>query len=205
MSCYDLIMKGFLRRHYKKFLVVCVLVLIIWFSVRPSNERGWTLDQMVLPYSIREGNLVHIKNIRNFTYRTTKDYSPGYYEKTFALDKIKSVDFVIEPFSNAASAHTFLTFGFEGDHYISISVEIRKEQGETFSPWKGLLKRYELMYVIADERDVIKLRSNYRKDKVYLYPVKTTKEKMQALFLDMLDRANKLKEKPEFYNTLVNT
>ena len=91
-------MKGFLRRHYKKFLVVCVLVLIIWFSVRPSNERGWTLDQMVLPYSIREGNLVHIKNIRNFTYRTTKDYSPGYYEKTFALDKIKSVDFVIEPF-----------------------------------------------------------------------------------------------------------
>jgi hypothetical protein len=116
------------------------------------------------------------------------------------------VYYVVEPFSGPlGAAHTFVSFEFEGDQFVSISVEIRKEKGETFSAHKGLLNKYELMYVIADERDVIKLRSNYRKDQVFLYPGRTTPEKGRQLFVDMLNRANALGEKPEFYNTLTNT
>ncbi len=186
-------------------IIICTL-LVVWFSIRPSNDRNWSLDQAVLASAEINGNIIKIHNIRNFTYASTTSYTPAYYDKTFDLNKIKSVDYVVEPFSDwEGSAHTFVTFGFEGDEYVSISIEIRKEKGESFSALKGLFKRFEIMYVIADERDVIKLRTNFRKDQVYLYPIKTTKEKMQGLFLDMLAKANELKDKPEFYNTLTDT
>lgn len=171
----------------------------------PSNDREWTKDQAILPYAVITSDNVEIKNIRNFSYSATDSYTPNYYDKIFQLDKISSVDYIVEPFEGIGAAHTFLSFGFENGEYIAISVEIRKEVGESFSPLKGLLRNYELMYVIADERDVIKLRTNYRKDVVYLYPVKTSRENIKKLFIDMLQRANSVHSNPEFYNTLNNT
>lgn len=183
-------------------IVIAYIALII--IVRPSNDRDWTLDQAVLPSAEINGDQVIVRNIRNFSYTTTKDYTPGYYDATFDLNEIKNVYFIVEPFSGHAvgAAHTFLSFEFEGDKFVSISIEIRKEKGEAFSALKGILRQYELTYVIADERDVVKLRSNYRHDKVFVYPIKTTPEKMRAIFVNMLEQANELKEKPEFYNTL---
>jgi hypothetical protein len=174
--------------------------------VKPSNDRNWSTDQAVLPSAEIEGDLVSIKNIRNFSYASTTSYIPNYYNRTYDINKLKKVWYIVEPFSGyVGAAHTFLSFEFEDNIFVSISVEIRKEKGETFSALKGLLRQYELTYVIADERDVVKLRSNYRKDLVYVYPVKADKEKAQTLFLDMVQRANELKENPEFYNTLTNT
>jgi hypothetical protein len=118
---------------------------------------------------------------------------------------LKKIYFIDEPFSGfPGAAHTFLSFEFENNRFISLSVEIRKEKGEKFSPWKGVLKRYEMMYVAADERDAIKLRTNYRKDQVYVYPMKATPEKAQQVFLSMINKMNDLKENPEFYNTVTN-
>lgn len=187
--------------------MLCIIVVATsWFSIRPSHDRKWTLDQAVLPQAEINGNFVHIKNIRNFTYRSADDYTPGYYDKTFDLTKMKNVYYIVEPFSDfKGAAHTFVSFEFEGQDFVAISVEIRKEQGEVFSALKGLFKRYEIMYVIADERDVVKLRSNYRKDDVFIYPVRTTKERMQTMFIEMIKRTNQIKAKPEFYNTLTNT
>lgn len=186
---------------------IFVFYVLITIFIRPSLDRDWTPDQKVLSYSEFNGESVHIKNIRNINYRTTSDYDVAFYDKTFDLNKLESVWFMVEPFSGHGFglAHTLLSFGFEGEEYVSISVEIRKEKGESFSPLKGILRQYELVYVVADERDVIKLRSNYRKDKVFLYPVITEKEKMRTLFVSMLNRANKLSQDPEFYNTLTST
>jgi hypothetical protein len=137
---------------------------------------------------------------------TTSGTSPSYYTKAFDITKIASVDYVIDPFSSwKAVAHAFLTFGFKDGEHVAISIEIRKKKGDSFSPIRGLFKQFEIMYVIADERDVIRLRSNYRKDKVYMYPIKAPQEKIGELFLDMLTRANKLRDQPEFYNTLANS
>lgn len=186
-------------------LLSTVAYILLVIFIRPSNDRDWALDQVVLPYAEIKGDEVSIHNIRNFSYKSMSDYTPAYYDATFDLKKIKNVYFVVEPFSGyKGAAHTFLSFEFEGDRFVAISVEIRKEKGESFSAGKGLLRQYELMYVVADERDVVKLRSNYRHDKVFVYPVKTTPEKMRAVFVDMLMRANDLKEKPEFYNTLTS-
>ncbi len=197
--------------HWLKYLLVLILLFVAITSVilavrHPSNDREWNDDQKILSYADIKGRSITIHNIRNFTYRSNSDYTPAYYDKNFDLDKFKKVWYIVEPFEGIpGSAHTFLSFEFEDNQFVSISVEIRKEKGETYNPIKGLFDKYELMYVIADERDVVKLRTNYRDDQVFVYPVKTTKEKGQALFLDMLTRANKLKESPEFYNTIVNT
>jgi hypothetical protein len=173
--------------------------------IRPSNTRDWAEDQRVLPVAEFNGPLVTIHNIRNFTYEAVDRYTPAWYDKTFDLQKLESAWFVVEPFGGAAMAHTFVSFGFGGNDFVAISVEIRKEKGEQFSPIKGLLRQYEVMYVVGDERDLVKLRTNYRKDTVYLYPMRTSPERMRAMFTAMLRRANALAERPEFYNTLTNT
>jgi hypothetical protein len=148
---------------------------------------------------------ISIKNIRDFSYRTTSDYIPHYYDKVITRGSVRKVWFVVEPFAKPGFAHTFLSFEFNDGTFLSISIEIRKEVGESFDPIKGVLRQYELMYVIADEHDVINLRANYRNDKVFLYPGKVSTAKANELFENMLMRAQKLEEEPEFYNTLTNT
>lgn len=192
----------------KRYLVLLIIIALCaaWMSVRPSNDRAWAKDQAVLPYADIDGDAVRVHNVRNFTYRSTTDYDIAYYDKTYNLNDLESVWYIVEPFSEwEGAAHTFLSFGFKGGDYVAISVEIRKEQGEEFSSLKGLFKQYEIMYVIGDERDLVKLRSNFRKDDVYVYPIKTSPEKIRQLFLSMIEQANQLRENPEFYNTLTNT
>lgn len=204
-------MRRFFIRLFKFLFVLIFLAALAYTAlvvlVRPSVDRDWSPDQAVLARAEISGNTIAITNIRNINYRATDDYDVRYYDKTFDLEKIKSVWYVVEPFSGhgAGAAHTFVSFGFEGGDYVAISVEIRKEKGESFSPLKGILRQYELVYVVADERDVIKLRTNFRMDEVFLYPVQTTKENVQKLFVSMLTRANTLATEPEFYNTLTNT
>ncbi|HEX7155035.1 MAG TPA: DUF4105 domain-containing protein [Thermoanaerobaculia bacterium] len=180
-------------------------VLLLQLLVRPSNDRQWTVDNARIPRAEFNGPLVTVRNVRNFSYASTTQFTPAWDDRTYDLRKLDSVWFLVEPFGEwDGPAHTFVSFGF-GDEFVGISVEIRKEQGESFSPWRGLVRQYELAYVVGDERDLVKLRSNYRKDDVYLYPVRTTPERMRKMFVDMLTRANAVAEKPEFYNTLTNT
>ena len=198
-------MKKFLK---PKFLVLAIFAIVIigYVSVRPTNNADWTLDQQVLPYARISENLVTVESVRNFRYTSVSDYAPAYYTRTYDMNKIKSVDYIVEPFGDfSGAAHTFLSFGFEGGEYVSVSVEIRKKKGQEFSPLKGLLKQYTLVYVVADEKDVVKLRTNYRKDDVYIYPTRIDQAHAKELFLSMTQRVNKLNDKPEFYNTLTNT
>lgn len=193
----------------KLFTIMLIAVGVFYIGVvspeKPSNERDWTLDQKVLPILTTDGDILTVQNVRNFTYTSTTNYAPNYYTKEYDLSKIKRVWYIVEPFSGfKGAAHTFLSFEFDNDVFLAVSVEIRKEVGEEFSVWKGLLRNYELSYVFADEKDVIQLRSNHRKDLVYVYPVQTTPEKVRALLENIIPRAQHLALNPEFYNTLTN-
>ncbi len=185
--------------------VAALARLALAFLIKPSNERVWSADQAILPAAEFNGPLVTVRNIRNFRYETADRYTPAYYDKTFDLRQLDSAWFIVEPFGKGHVAHTFVSFGFGPSDFVAISVEIRKEKGEEFSALKGLLRQYEIMYVVGDERDLIKLRTNYRKDEVYLYPMRTSRERMREMFVEMLRRANALRQSPEFYNTLTNT
>jgi len=140
---------------------------------------------------------------RNFDYKTQDDFTVRYYDKTFDLAKLETVDFIVSHWDNLeAIAHTFLSFGFAGGDYLAVSVEIRKERDEEYSAIKGFFKQYELVYVIGDERDLVRLRTNYRGEEVYLYPTTFSPDEARILFVDILRRVNKLAEKPEYYHTL---
>ncbi len=177
--------------------------LVKWLT--PSNDRDWTPDQAVLPFIEFHGNQMTVRNIRNCDYRTADDYDVHHYDRTFDLDRLTSVDFIVVPFNDIPGiAHTMLSFGFEDEDYLGVSVEIRKEQGESYGPIKGFLRQYELMYVLADERDLILKQSLHYLCDVYVYRTTATPQQCRELLLDVAARVNKLYHEPEFYNTLTN-
>ena len=193
------------RRRIRLTILATAAVVVTAYAlvVRPSNDRDWTPNEATLPAAEFAGSRVTLRNVRNTRYLTANGYTTAHYDTTVDLDRLTRVWFVVEPFSdNSPSAHTFLSFEFSGGPFIAISVEARKERGEQYNVLKGLFRRYELMYVVADERDVIGLRTNYRKDAVFLYPMRAAPERVRALFVAMLTRANELREHPEFYNSL---
>lgn len=174
--------------------------------IRPSNDRPWSPDQERVPTAVFHGDSVLVRNVRNIHYRSTTDYDVRWEDRAYDLRRLESVWFMVEPFSGwRGPAHTLLSFGFGDGVFVAISVEVRKERGESFSPLRGMLRQYELTYVVGDERDLIGLRANHRRDSVYLYPIRTSPERMRELFLAMLERANALAAHPEFYNTLTST
>jgi hypothetical protein len=195
------------RRAYSAFLILFAVLLGWWLSLSPSNDRDWQTDVARLAHAEIQGDRVTVRNIRNFDYRTETDYTPAYYDKSFDVRKLQSVDMVAVYWMGPAIAHTFLSFGFEGGDHLAVSIETRKEKNEAYSTIKGFFKQYELYYVVADERDVIRLRTNYRKDPpedVYIYRVHGPIENGRRLFLEYMSRVSKLNENPEFYNTLTD-
>lgn len=187
------------------YLVQFAGLLVCWYRLEPSNQRDWQADVAVLPYATIEGDLVTVHNIRNFDYRSETDFTPAWYAKRFDLAKLQGVDLVTSYWMGPAIAHVFLSFDFgDGDH-LAMSIETRKEKGESFSTLKGFFRQYELYYVVADERDVIRLRTNYRRnppEQVYLYKLHAPIEQGRQLFLEYMQRINALHQQPEFYNSL---
>ncbi|HUM14964.1 MAG TPA: DUF4105 domain-containing protein [Candidatus Nitrosotalea sp.] len=199
-----LVMRRGVRVALPVFAVALVAIGLWWNSLKPSNERDWQPEVAKLAYATINGDLVTVHNIRNFDYRTETDFTPAYYDKTFDVTKLDSVDLVAVYWMGPAIAHLLLSFGF-GDDHLAISIEARKEKGEGYSSAKGFFRQYELYYVVADERDVIRVRTNYRKDPpedVYIYRVVGPPENGRRVFLEYMRRLNRLREHPEFYNTL---
>ena len=174
-------------------------------SLKPSNNRDWTPEQAVLARAEFRGNQVTVRNVRDCRWRSLDDFDLSYYDKTFDLDKLTSVDFIVVPFNEMPSlGHTMLSFGFDDGDHLAVSVEIRRERGEAFSAVKGFFRQYELMYVVASERDVIQRRVNCDLCDVYLYRSTATPKQARELFVDVMRRVNKLAKEPEFYDTLTN-
>jgi Domain of unknown function (DUF4105) len=187
------------------FLAAFLLLLAWWSAIPPLQNREWAPEYARLPHATISGDLVTIHNIRNFDYRTETDFTPRYYDKTFDLRELDSVDLFASYWMGDAIAHTIVSFGFSGKDFLAVSIETRRERHESYSSIAGFFKQYELFYVVADERDLIRLRTNYRKDPpedVYLYRTLAPPANARRIFLDYVREINSLAEKPEFYNSL---
>jgi len=187
------------------FLAVFLLLVAWWSTIPASQDRDWAPEYAKPAYATINGDLVTIHNIRNFDYRTETDFTPRYYTKTFDLRQLDSVDVIASYWMGDAIAHIFLSFGFSGKDFIAISVETRRQRHQSYSSVAGFFKQYELFYVVADERDLIRLRTNYRKDPpedVYLYRARGPTGNARRLFLEYIHKINSLAERPEFYNSL---
>ncbi|MGB6310279.1 MAG: DUF4105 domain-containing protein, partial [Steroidobacteraceae bacterium] len=177
-------------------------LLLWWRRIRPSNDRIWADDVAQMTSGTIEGNRVTLHNVRNFDWRSNADYTQRWETRSYDLDRLSSVDMIVSYWSMPAIAHMLISFGFEAGEQVVFSVEIRREKIEEFSEIGGFFKEFELSIVAADERDVIRVRTNVREEDTYLYRVRMPVPAMRSLFLSYVEQANALVRVPRFYNTI---
>jgi hypothetical protein len=185
-------------------LLVLVTLVAAWRVLRhPRNDRNWIADQRRAPTVRFAGDSVHVTDLRDADPRTR---APAWLARDYDLRQLDSVWLVVAPFSRKwrGPAHTFVTFGFTTGDHVAVSVEARREEGEAYGVVAGAFDRFEVMYVIGTERDLVGRRIADAEGPVYLYPIRATPEAIRTLFAGMLTRGNALREHPEYYNTLTN-
>jgi hypothetical protein len=175
-------------------------------GTKPTHAREWALEQSRMPTAEVAGDSVTIRGVRNFRWGPGAAVQAAWETRRYDLADVESVWYVVTPFGPRwrGPAHAFVSFGFANGTFLSISVEARREAGESYSVTGGMLRRFELMYVIGDERDLIQVRANRDGEDVHVYPMRATPAQARSMFLGMLRRANDLAARPEFYGTLTN-
>jgi hypothetical protein len=196
------------RPHaFVTFLILFVLVLLWWFRLQPSATRDWKPDVERIAKADIQGDVVTISNVRNFDYRTETEYTPRWETRTLKLSELTGADLFLINWGIPEISHLILSFEFtppgQPPVYLPFSVETRQEKHESYSAVRGFFRQYELIYIAADERDVVRLRTNYRQgENAFLYRLKTTPESRRRAFLAIVNRLNRLHDKPEWYNAL---
>jgi hypothetical protein len=193
------------RRMSLAFIVLYLGVVAWWISIAPSHDREWRPEVAVMPRAFIDGDRVRITGVRNFDYRTRNDFTVRYEEREVLLSHLTGVDFYVSYWNEGLVGHTFLSFIFDNAPPLSISIETRPEVGEGFNPIASLFKQFELIYVVGDERDIVGVRTNHRRETVYLYRLNASPEKARELLLVYLQRINELADRPEFYHLLSNS
>lgn len=178
------------------------LVLAWWLMLVPSNERDWQPDVARLPTATVEGSRLTVRNVRNFAYRAEQDFAERWETRTYDLDTLVGVDMFLSFWGPTLYGHTITSWEFAGGRHLAVSIETRKEKGEEYSALKGFFRQYELYYVVADERDVIGVRTGPRSETVQLYRLRGAADKGRALLLDYVKEINAIAERPRWYNAL---
>ncbi|MBX9820773.1 DUF4105 domain-containing protein [Afipia birgiae] len=180
-------------------------VVAWWISIPPSHDREWRPEVAVMPRAVIDGDRVRITGVRNFDYRNRNDFTVRWEEREVSLSHLTALDFYVSYFTEGPVGHTFVSFIFDNAPPLSISIETRPEVGEGFAPVASLFKQFELIYLVGDERDLVGVRTNHRREPVYLYRLNTSADDARRLLLVYLKRINELADRPEFYHLLTNS
>lgn len=184
------------------FVAAFGLLLVWWQRIRPSNDRNWADDVARITSGSIEGSRVTLRNVRNFDWRANDDYTQRWETRVYDLDRLQSVDMVMSYWDGWAIAHMLICFGFDDGQYVDFSVEVRRQKNRTYSELGGFFKRDGLSIIAADERDVIRVRTNVRGEDDYLYRLRMPLSAMRSLFLGFVEQADRLVATPRFYNTI---
>ena len=176
-------------------------VLGWWLHLAPRNDRDWQPDVARTAHAEVNDEHVAIHNVRNFDHANAPP-TARWEMREFDLRQLQGIDFFLCYWGPRKVAHTIVSFAFSGGDYLPISIEARKEKGETYSAVRSFFRRFELYYVVSDERDLIRLRTTVRGEQVYLYRLTTSVEHARALLLDYLQEVNRLGREPRWYNAL---
>ncbi len=192
-------------RRLAAFAAVYAVILVAWSTIEPSHDREWRSEVAVMPRVTIDGDRVRIAGVRNFDYRSRDDFTVRHEEREMSLSRMTGVDFYISFWSEGPVGHTFLSFTFENAPPLAVSIETRPEVGEGFAPVASLFKQFELIYLVADEHDLVGLRASHRDEEVFLYHTRISPEFARRLFLVYAMRINQLADRPEFYHLLSNS
>jgi hypothetical protein len=195
------------KRHLQAFLLSLLGFVLVaaWFNTIQPKAGGIYPPELTLPFAEFHKDVVTIHNVRNCAYRTTQDFDLHYETRSYDLKDLRTLDVMVNYWGMSAIAHTFLSFGFSDGEYLAVSVEIRPEVGKAYSMLRGFFKQYQLIYIWGDERDLVRLRTNTKKEEVYLYRSTLPPDEVRRMFVDMLQTTSSMHENPQFYNTLTHS
>jgi hypothetical protein len=193
-----------LGRGVAGFVVVWLVVLGWWLSIPPRADRDWQPDVARVPTVEFAGDRVRLRNVRNFDYRSETDFTERWEDRTYDLSQLGGFDLFVSYWGPTLIAHTIASWEFADGRPLAISIETRKQRGETYSALLGFFRQYELYYVVADERDVVGLRTNHRGEQVFLYRIRDTPELARKLLVAYLEEVDRLAKTPEWYNALTH-
>jgi hypothetical protein len=194
------------KRRALGAIVLVFAATLVWFlSIPARNDRDWRPELAVMPWAEIDGDRIRVHGVRNYDYRTEDDFDIRYDDREFDLAKLQAVDVTYSYWDqNESVAHTLFSWDFGGTDVLCLSVEVRREIGQEAGGLPGMFKQFEILYILADERDVIRLRTNYRRERVFLIRSLLTPDEGRRVLLDVLAKVNRLREEPEFYRTLGN-
>jgi hypothetical protein len=184
------------------FAVALAGLLLWWTRLQPTNDHEWADDVARITTGTRDGNRVTLQNVRNFDWRTETDYTQRWETRGYELNHLRTVDMIMSYWGGPAIAHMLISFGFDDGAQVVFSVEVRRQKTQAFSEIGGFFNDFELSIIAADERDVVRLRTNVRGEDVYLYRLQLPQRAMRLLFLGYVGEANRLVDSPRFYNTI---
>ena len=183
-------------------LALNLAVLGWWLSLEPRNDRDWIKENERQATVEFDGDIVRIKDLRNFVWRSDTDFDARWEDRTYDLSKIRAADLFFSEWGAPMIAHTIMSWEFEDGQHLAISIETRKEIGEEYSAVLGFFRQFELFYAVADERDVIGVRTNVRGEVDHLYRLSASPERARNLLVDYLESIDDLQENPRWYNAL---
>ena len=196
-------LRPFLRAVAAEFGLV-LLVVLWWLSLEPGNGRDWMPDVANVVTAEIDGDRLTLHHVRNFDYRSQDDYTERWETRHYDLSKLTGVDLFLSYWGSPWIAHTVISWEFEGGDHLPISIETRKEKGEEYSALRGFFRQFELYYVVSDERDLIRLRTNFRNEDVYLYRLETPVDVARDVLLDYVRELNRLATRPKWYNAVTH-
>jgi len=199
----------------RRLALTATLSVLLWltyvaFLLQPSNQRDWEFGVETLPQITIDAGSVLVRNVRDFRYTAQGTRSSNYVDRAFEVGRIERVWFVEEPFTIApftgfkGTAHTYFVFDFQGQSPLAISVEARREKGETYDSVRGLFNQYELIYIWGTEEDLTVRRAVLEKNRLYMYPLTISIESARELFLQLAQSSQQLEAHPRFYNSLTS-
>jgi hypothetical protein len=195
----------FVRPFWRKlgiFVVLFAGVIGWWLTLPPTNEADWQPDVAQVAWAKINGDEVTLHNVRNCDYRTETDYTPRWETRTARISQITGIDLAVGYWGSPWIAHPIASFQFADAPPLCLSIETRKKLGQTYSAIRGFYRQFELIYIVADERDVIRLRTNYRKEDIYLYRTTISPAHARERFLEYIHSLNALRNKPRWYNAI---
>ena len=186
------------------WLALLVITITWWFTLRPRSDADWAEGMEVLPRAEITGDMLHVRHFRNFSYLESGEAVPRYEERTYDLAKLLSLDYFLSHWSGPVMAHTLVSFGFDDGQFLCVSVKAHRQRWQSYSPLWGLFRSYQLFFVLGDERDIVRLRTNIRREQVYMYRVRFAPQQLRRLLLDYVRRIETLAVQPAWYNSVAS-